>query len=70
MSFNNWEKLDPNGSIYWLVTDETGTYIFTFDKVKTFNLWFDYPDKLTDEEREIFDKETGGFWRRFFGLDE
>nr|DAS28633.1 MAG TPA: hypothetical protein [Caudoviricetes sp.] len=32
--------------------------IFSFDKKKEFNFWQDYPNKLTKEQRAIFDKEN------------
>lgn len=67
MDVSNWYQ---DGRLYWLddpnVTEER---VVSFDKVKTYHIPRDYP-KMTDEEREIFDEETGGFWRRFFGLDE
>ena len=37
---------------------ELGLFYFTFDKVKIFNYWEDYPEKLTKEEKEKFDKDN------------
>lgn len=34
-----------------------GTFPFTFDGEKVYNFWSDYPDKLTPEEKKIFDQE-------------
>ena len=42
---------DINDSIGW------GDHIFSFDKHKIYWLFRDYPDSLTSEEREIFDRE-------------
>ena len=39
--------------------------MFTFDKKKIYYLYTDYPNKLTPEEKEIFDKENP-FWVDFF----
>lgn len=38
---------------------------FTFDKKKIFNLFADYPWKLTAGQKEIFDKENP-YWVEFF----
>lgn len=49
--------LRPKGNKIWeLITEEEGPLYFSFDKKKIYNFWTDYWD-LTDEEREIFNKE-------------
>ena len=58
-------KNDENDKIWWLESDNVGEYVFSFDKKKTYNLFQDYPDKLTQEEVEIFDKENS-YWAEFF----
>ena len=59
-------KEDKRSQIWWLDTfDREGELVFSFDKKKTFNLFADYPWKLTKEQKEIFDKENP-FWARFF----
>jgi len=42
-----------------------GEVLFSFDKKTILNLWTDYPDKFTDEQKAIFDKEQP-FWADFF----
>lgn len=37
--------------------DVLGEFLFSFDKKKIFNFFKDYPEKLTDEEIEIFKSE-------------
>lgn len=37
--------------------DRKGEFLFTFDCKKVFNFFHDYPEKLTDEEIAIFEKE-------------
>ena len=52
--------------IWW--HKEAGTYgplEISFDRKKIYNLWSDYPDNMTKEEVEIFDKENP-FWAEFF----
>lgn len=52
--------------VWWLDDTETiGRFIFSFDKKKTYNLFADYPEKLTQEEKAIFDKENP-YWVNFF----
>lgn len=42
-----------------------GDHIFSFDKHKIYWLFRDYPDALTNEEKEAFDKENP-YWKNFF----
>lgn len=59
-------KNNPNDKITWIEQkDNIGEWLFTFDGVKIYNMFADYPEKLTSEEREIFDKENP-YWRDFF----
>lgn len=64
---NKWYKEDPKNKIWWLDnSDEVeGEWIFSFDKKTTFNMFRDYPQKLTKEQKEIFDKENP-YWADFF----
>lgn len=59
-------KNSPNDVIWWVDNPETkGEWLFSFDKKRVFNMFADYPDKLTKEEKEIFDKENP-YWKDFF----
>lgn len=40
-------------------------WIFSFDKTTEFNMFHDYPYKLTKEQKQIFDKEKPE-WADFF----
>ena len=53
--------------IWWVdnAEEEKGIWLFSFDKVKVFNMFRDYPHKLTKEQRDIFDKENP-YWAEFF----
>lgn len=59
-------KNNPDDKIWWKEDfDKIGEYCFTFDKKKVYNLFEDYPQNLTKEEKEIFDRENP-YWRDFF----
>lgn len=60
-------KNNPNDKISWVdnVGETVGEFLFTFDKVKIYNLFQDYPDKMAPEEVEIFDRENP-YWANFF----
>ena len=65
-SNNKFYKENPNDKIWWYNNyDRIGEYVFSFDRKKTFNLFRDYPHKLTKEQKEIFDKENP-YWANFF----
>ena len=52
--------------IWWLDnSDVVGEWVFSFDKKTLFNMFADYPYKLTSEQKEIFDKENP-YWADFF----
>lgn len=57
-------KHEDTDKIWW--TNDTkyvGVAYFTFDKKKIYELNNDYPQKLTKEEKEIFDKENPWYAR-------
>jgi len=59
-------KEHDTDKVWWLETpDKIGEILFSFDKKTVFNLFRDYPDKLTPEQRQIFDSENP-FWVDFF----
>lgn len=59
-------KQNKGDKIWWIDNTKTkGEHLFTFDKETIFNLFQDYPYKLTEEQREIFDKENP-FWADYF----
>lgn len=58
-------KKDVNG-FHWIRNPEQkGEHLFTFDDKHIFNLFRDYPNALTKEEKEQFDK-LNPFWADFF----
>lgn len=60
--------MSDNGKLNfsWLPnSDSLGEMFFTFDGKKIFNLFRDYPDALTPEEKRLFD-EANPFWADFF----
>ncbi len=59
-------KNNPSEKVWWLDNpEELGVFVFTFDRKTFFNLFQDYPHKLTAEQRTIFDKENP-YWAEFF----
>lgn len=58
-------KRDPADTIWWVRTEDTGVWEFSFDKKVVFNMFRDYPWKLTLEQRQIFDAENP-YWAEFF----
>lgn len=67
MPSDKWYKENPDDKIWWLDNSDEiiGEWIFSFDKKKRFNMFADYPHKLSKEEKEIFDKENP-YWAAFF----
>ena len=51
---DRWYKENESDTIWWLDnSDEVkGEFVFSFDKKETFNLFADYPHKLTKEQKE------------------
>ena len=63
---NKLFKNNPSDKIWWVDTsDKDGEFVFTFDKKTFFNMFADYPHKLTPEQKKIFDEENP-FWANFF----
>ena len=61
-------KKNPKDKIWWVDNggEVKGEMVFSFDKKKLYNLFKDYPQNLSKEEKEIFDSENE-FWKEYFG---
>ena len=59
---NIWYKNKETDTIWWK-DDPTviGVWIFSFDKTTEFNMFHDYPYKLTKEQKQIFDRNLEEF---------
>lgn len=64
-----WKKIKNSGSIWWKDIPGSTLWIFSFDKKEEFNMYQDYPHKLTPEQKKIFDKENP-YWARFFEYNQ
>lgn len=63
---NKWSKQSPDDKIWWLDNEDVkGEFVFSFDKKTMFNLFQDYPWKLTPEQKQVFDEENPE-WANFF----
>lgn len=66
MDKQRFYKNNRGDKIWWIDNSDTvGEWLFTFDKKTIFNMFSDYPDKLTPEQKELFDKENP-YWAEFF----
>ena len=62
----NFYKNKITDTIWWVDDSKTiGVHLFSFDKKKIYNLFVDYPENLSKEEKEIFNNENS-FWKEFF----
>lgn len=64
-SNDEFYKQNEDDLIWWLDSENKGEWLFSFDKKTVFNLFSDYPDKLTPEQKKIFDEENP-FWKDYF----
>lgn len=65
MKYDFYKKEDSD-KLFWVDNVDTiGEHLFSFDKVKIYNLFADYPHNLTAEEKALFDNENE-YWRDFF----
>ena len=53
-----WYKINEDDKVWWLDDDKKGDFVFSFDRKTAFNLWEDYQDNMTEEQRKIFDDEN------------
>ncbi len=59
-------KKNDSDKVWWVDdTESVGLHLFSFDRQKVYNLYADYPHKLTQEERRIFDAENP-YWVDYF----
>ena len=65
MESSKFYKENENDIIWWVESENKGEWLFTFDKETIFNMFEDYPYKLTPEQKAIFDRENP-FWADFF----
>ena len=65
MQYDFYKENDTD-RIWWVdKVDTIGLYLFSFDRKKIYNLFSDYPHKLSAEEKRIFDEENP-YWKAFF----
>ena len=63
---SDFYKENENDRIWWVDDmDATGLWLFSFDKKKIYNMFADFPQKLTKEEVRIFIEENP-YWADFF----
>ena len=71
---SDFYKNNPEDKIWWVdrieiidgqIEPVDGEFLFSFDKKKIYNLFEDYPWKLSKQEKEIFNKENL-YWADFF----
>ena len=65
MANRRFYKNKPTDTIWWVESEHVGEHLFTFDKKRIFNLFAEYPLKLSIKEKEIFDKENPE-WAEYF----
>ena len=62
MTARHFQKNNKADSVWWLDTPGViGEWWFSFDRQTVFNLFRDYPEKLSAEQKAIFDRENP-FW--------
>lgn len=62
---SKFEPKNRGDKVLWDTESGTGEMVFTIDGKNVYNLFADYPEKLTPEELKIFNKENP-FWVDFF----
>lgn len=65
MANEDFYKEKKGDKIWWVRNDALGVLEFSFDRKQIFNLFRDYPYKLTPEQKALFDAENP-YWARFF----
>lgn len=65
-SSKEFYKENPTDLIWWVYDPNVvGVWEFSFDRKTVFNMYQDYPWKLTPEQKAIFDKENP-YWKEYF----
>lgn len=65
MASSKFYKESENDIIWWVDTDDKGDWLFSFDQKTIYNMYADFPYKLTREQVEIFIKEQP-YWADYF----
>lgn len=66
MESSKFYKNHDGDKVWWLDNPEAlGEFVFSFDREKTYNLFADYPHKLSIKEWKAFNEENP-FWEKFF----
>lgn len=65
MQNDDFFKNNPSDKVWWVKFTENGVFQFSFDRMTVFNLFADYPWKLTPEQKTVFDRENP-HWKDFF----
>lgn len=60
-----WYKKNKGDKVWWLDSQDIGGHVFSFNRLKKFNLFSDYPYKLSPKQKEIFDRENP-YWKDYF----
>lgn len=61
-----WYKNNDCDKVWWLdIPGSVGLHIFSFDKYDKFNLFQEYPYRLSEEQLEVFNRENP-YWHNFF----
>lgn len=56
---SDFYKENETDQIWWIFdTEKRGEFLFSFDKKRIFNFFEDYPQKLTKQQKLIFDREN------------
>lgn len=63
--FYKEDKKEKVWMVEYIDDEIDGDVLFSFDTEKVYNFFTDYPQKLTPEEKKIFDEEHPE-WRDFF----
>lgn len=60
--YSDFYKKHRGDKIWWIDhLDTKGEILFSFDKKRIYNFFRDYPEELTPEQKDLFDKENAEF---------